>query len=79
MNRVWIELDKPENDEHAEQIVQAANAMMAKLGAKEPIFDWFPEKRVYVRHLPDYAGFVYLTDNGEWFNLDRLASTADEA
>jgi hypothetical protein len=79
MNRVWIELDKPEDDEHAEQIVRAANAMMAKLGIEHNVFSWYPEKEKYALHYANNSGFVYLPDRGWWFDLDYLASTADEA
>jgi hypothetical protein len=31
-NRVWIELDKPRDDAHAEEICKLATAMLHKLG-----------------------------------------------
>jgi hypothetical protein len=77
MCRVWIELDQPESEEHAQRLVAAANAMMFKLGAEEPVFEWLSDKREFIRLLPGSAGFIYLVDRGEWFNLERLAAVSN--
>jgi hypothetical protein len=74
MKRVWIELEKPQSAAEAAEIVKAANTMLAKLGASQPVFEYMEDKRTYIRMLPDNAGFFYLNDNGDWFNLDALSA-----
>lgn len=71
--RVWIELPFPSDNETAAENVKAINKMMRKLGAEEDVFDWMEDKKSYIRYLPEGAGFVYLKDNGDWFNLKRIA------
>jgi hypothetical protein len=76
MNRVWIELERPasgEGDEVAEQRAELANKLMRKLGIEHDVFAWMAEKKTYIHQYSENAGFVYLNDSGEWFNLDYLA------
>lgn len=77
MNRVWIELERPtfeEGDEVGTQRAELANKLMRKLGADFDVFFWWASERKYSRIVePEGGAFVWLTDNGDWFNLDRLA------
>ena len=80
MNKVWIELVRPtleEGDEVGKQRAELANKMMRKLGVKHDVFAWWPNdefKRKYIHIVcPESGAFVWLNDNGEWFNLDKLA------
>jgi len=70
-NKVWIELDRPRDEAHAEQIAELINKVMRKI---EPTntreFFWDAKERVWC--IGDAMGYVTLNDNGEWFNLDYL-------
>lgn len=75
-NRIWIELERPtleEGDEAGHERAGLANQLLSKLGCDSPLFRWFPEKRRYILEYRNGAGFYYLEDSGEWFNLDKLA------
>lgn len=76
MNRVWIELERPSHEQAStvgEQRAKLANAMMKKLGCSYEPFEWMESEWTYIHSLPDNAGFIYLKDSGEWFNLDKLS------
>ena len=67
--RVWIELDKPVDDEHAAELCAMANKMMARLiEPSEPTgkFAWSSHTQMYMYGENTYT---YLKDRGEWFNL----------
>lgn len=76
MNTVWIELEMPSSEESdvvGEYRAELANIMMKKLGFDYEVFGFIGgEKRSYIRLLPEGAGFMYLRDNGDWFDLARL-------
>ena len=79
-NRVWIELERPtleEGDDLGHERAQLINQLMAGLGNDATEFRWFPEKRRYILEYKNGAGFYYLEDSGEWFNLDKLAKVFD--
>lgn len=70
-NRIWIELDKPLNQRHADMQCRLANAMLAKIGD-------FGEWQFYFTPDDGYCwggnnGYENLTDNGRWFSLDFMA------
>ena len=71
-NRVWIELEKPRDDAHAQEICKQANNMLRRLsdGPFEAKFIWAPEKKRYL--YGSNMGYSVLTDNGEWFNLEYM-------
>jgi len=71
MNRIWLELEKPENDTHAETICKQASLLLHKLGSsKDSEFFWNQSKKLYC-YGGDY-GYTELLDKGIWLNLDRL-------
>ena len=76
MNRVWIELERPtseQGDEVGQQRADLANKMMRKLGATHDLFYWWAKERKYSHTVSAETGaFVWLTDNGEWFDLEVL-------
>ena len=70
-DRVWIELERPRNTEHAALIAEKANRMLARLGVtggRE--FFWDEHDRCWC--FGGDMGYVTLTDNGTWFNLDYM-------
>ena len=74
-NRVWIELEAPKDDAHAEQICALANGMLARLrmgDAKggDGVFSWDDERKMYEFGGP--MGSEGLADSGKWFSLDYL-------
>lgn len=76
-NRVWMELDRPENDEQGHARAAALTRLLAKLGFQprkggETVW-WWPEKGRYCFTLDEAGGFVEAGDNGHWFNLDYLS------
>lgn len=76
MNKVWIELERPtpdESDEVAHTRAELGTKVLQKLGLEHGKFAWFPDKRKYVFVYNESGGFVYLNDNGDWFNLDWAA------
>lgn len=68
-SRVWIELEKPDNQEHGEEQCRLANNMLERLGAKGQSF--FYDTRTLGYSLETSPGGCYkeLEDDGEWFNL----------
>ena len=75
-NRVWIELEKPRNAEHAKEICDLANNLLQRITpntAKH--FFYITEKRQYA--YGDHWGYVDLTDRGEWLNLDFVGRPLD--
>jgi hypothetical protein len=74
-NRIWIELEKPENDEHAHEQCQLANKMLKRLGLEVMEFWWgYGGKSItYNLTLNDSGMYLVCADKGHWFNLDKLA------
>ena len=70
-NRIWIELAKPENDEHAHEQCQLANKMLKRLGLEVMEFWW--GYGTYNITLNDSGMFCKCPDRGHWFNLNKLA------
>lgn len=76
-NRIWIELEKPLNAEHGNKIASLANNMLRRLGdgkLPESTFWWDARDRCYC--YGGDAGYVTLSENGTWFNLDYLGREA---
>lgn len=70
-DRVWIELEKPRNAEHAKVICEKANRLMNRLGFTEGWhFHWDEKERQY--WWCGDSGYITLSDRGHWFNLDYL-------
>jgi hypothetical protein len=70
-DRIWIELDKPLNKEHALTICAKANRMMARLGDMSGNAFFWDEKDNAFCYGGD-MGYMGLPDRGHWFNLDYL-------
>jgi hypothetical protein len=74
MNRVWIELEKPRDAAHAEEICVLANRMIDRLceppeeGVERREFFWDEDDKRYC--FGGQMGYMTLSDRGEWFNLD---------
>lgn len=80
MNRIWIELDKPRDEENAKQICRLANSMLRKIGPLSA-FDGMTFFHMPLSHRYCYGGqmgYEELVDNGKWFNLDNMGSTKSE-
>jgi hypothetical protein len=74
-SKIWIELEKPTSLEHAEEQCKLANKMLKRLGLETTEF-WVglgPGRPVYNITLNDSGEFMECSDNGQWFNLNRLA------
>lgn len=73
-NRVWIELEKPRDAEHADEVCALVNNMLRKLlggdGDTDRGFFWSTRESRYAYGGP--MGYTILRDNGEWFDLDYL-------
>lgn len=79
--KVWIELDKPKDDFHAEDMAEKVTKMLARLGCKHTTIRWCRDEEGVANNLRgkfivtiDSGGsFLVMTDRGHWFNLDFLA------
>lgn len=70
-NRIWIELDKPRDAAHAQEMCELANQMLARLGVSHGRrFFWSERESCYC--YGEGMGYTTLSDRGEWFNLDYL-------
>ena len=70
-DRVWIELERPRDAKHAALIAKKANSMLNRLGVtggRE--FFWDEHDRCWC--FGGNMGYVTLSDNGTWFNLDYM-------
>ena len=73
--RIWIELDKANSFEEAQENCKLANKALVKLGINKKIcFDvrQIKHRQTYVFYLDGFM-FEELEDNGKWFDLDYLA------
>jgi hypothetical protein len=70
MNRIWIELERPKDQTHADQIAKLANNVLRKIGDGTREFFWDSKDHIWC--IGGDMGYVTLSDNGEWFNLDYL-------
>lgn len=70
-NRIWIELDKPFDKEHADKQCELANNLLKRLNGNEPgdsKFWWSEHEKRYC--YGGNHGYTVLADRGQWFNLD---------
>jgi hypothetical protein len=70
-NRVWIELEKPLDEEDGNRIAELANNMLQRLFAPNKPTLYFTWNEHRLRY--DYGttmGRYSLADWGEWFDLD---------
>lgn len=74
VNRVWIELEKPRDKAHAEQICELANRLIERLSrdgvATERKFFW--SEREWQFCYGGDMGYSTQVDRGIWLNLDYL-------
>jgi len=78
-NRIWIELELPENDKEGHTRAILLSSVLHHLGVKQTnaVF-WFPEKKRYCFTIDEGGSFVEATDNGHWYNLDYLAESTKQ-
>lgn len=74
-NLVWIELEKPKDNTHAEHVCRLANNMLRRLAEKAT--DMGGQEFFWSRSEQSYCyggdmGYSTLSDHGKWFNLDYL-------
>lgn len=76
-NRVWIELERPTAPPGEAREAQAAaiaelatNLLRRIMPDSHKRFLWSEKKGQFM--YGDPMGYTYLSDNGEWFNLDYL-------
>ena len=75
-NRVWIELEKPRDAAHANEICGLANNLLQRISpgtAKQFSYSSRNHKFLY----GDLHGCVTLADRGEWLNLDFVGRPLD--
>jgi hypothetical protein len=70
MNKIWIELERPKDQAHAEQIAKLANNVLRKINSVTREFFWDSKDLIWC--IGGDTGYTTLSDNGEWFNLDYL-------
>lgn len=69
-SRVWIELEKPDNQEHGEEQCRLANNMLERLGAKGQRFFYDTRTLGYSLESSSDGCYTELDDDGSWFSLD---------
>lgn len=77
INRVWIELERDSDPEVCHARAAAVSKMLAKLGLNtgDYVAVWFDaEKSRYAFTVSSDGSFSWAEDNGQWFNLDKLAA-----
>lgn len=77
MNKIWIELEKPKDKEHADLQCTLANRVLERMGAKGQSFFYSQRLALYCIESSPGGTYKELTDNGEWFNLDYLGREVD--
>lgn len=68
--RVWIELDPPSSKEQGDERAAMATNMLRRLGVERSRFWWSTREARYC--YGDEMGYVSLSDNGHWLNLEFL-------
>lgn len=72
MNRVWIELEYPEDTIEGELRAKLASNMLQRLGYGIDRAIFWHEKKMRYCVTVDGDGFLELQDKGHWFNLDHF-------
>lgn len=78
VDRIWIELQRPRDDEEGNRRAKLLCAMLKKLGVpyQQPVF-WHPKAERYCFTIDMAGGFVEAGDNGHWFDLHTLAANPE--
>lgn len=78
-NSIWVELEKPKNDEHAKLQCELANKMLQRImgSGVELTNKFFYSDRTKRYCFGGYNGYYDCVDNGQWFNLDYFGRDLD--
>ena len=78
-NRVWIELERPEDDAEGTLRAALASRMLKRLGSDypEPVF-WNERAQRYCVTIDGGGVYQECTDNGHWFSLDYFGREDSE-
>src|ERR1044072_2894132 len=72
--KVWIEPQRPQDEEDAKRKCELVNKMLRRLGVEFDAFWYHPKYAKYCVNLgPGGAGFLVCEDWGHWFFLEPLA------
>lgn len=74
-NRVWIELEKPRDKVHADQISALANNLLQRITPGTDYKFFYSENKAMFCY--GHITFEYLSDRGKWFNLDFVGRPLD--
>lgn len=79
-NQVWIELEKPRDAAHAQEICGQANNLLKRLNPEgKNKFDWSPKQAAYMYGgMDDGGSYTYLEERGKWLNLAFLGRPLDQ-
>src|SRR4051812_12999243 len=75
-NRIWIELERPTTKEQGEERARLATTMLRRLGVQQKSIFWDGHEGRYC--YGDAMGYLTLSDDGHWFNLDYLGGSESE-
>lgn len=68
-DRIWLELELPRDEAHAQLVVEKANRMLDRLGVLDRFF-WQEKRLVFC--FGSQSGYTELVERGIWLSLDFL-------
>lgn len=82
MNRIWIELENDHSDPKVcKERAEKASILLKRLGVNfgdGPVIFYNEDKKMYCLITSVARTFTWQQDNGSWFDLDELASLAEQ-
>lgn len=72
-NRVWIEIERGQDDAKNVERAEAFTKMLNKLGIQSCKVEWNKTTKFYEYTNLESQSFIDLVDDGHFFNLDYLA------
>ena len=77
-NRIWIELEKPENAKRAHEVCKLANNVLHRLFPSSAKLFFFDEKKKQFCYGDD-GGYLEMPDRGVWLNMDYAGRSLVDA
>lgn len=73
-DQFWLELPKPRDDSHADQICAKANAMLKRIDPATVLeFWWHARRGCYCITKDEAGGFLEMADRGQWIPFAAIS------